>query len=182
MTVTFGNLRTRDGDEILRLTGLPYLNLPDVIYLELSWGLQGIPKAMITDIQGARMPPPPPKELPMEQPEPFDEPTLALDDPKFERFATAVLLEERVRVHYLARVPNDPAMGDNALTVIPTMTEGRAAAINETWLHLATGIEQADMTDSEREFILQQKFAIPRVAIQNLVFLGPRPVPASEMV
>lgn len=174
VTVTFGavHVRLALSGEVWTLTGLPHRNLVDVIYLRLSSGLRGIPKGLVHDIQGATMPSPDPSP-------PAPPGVLPEDDPRFTRFATAIMLEERVRVVHMERIPHDPAIADLRLNTygIEVTVEGRASLIDETWLTLSRFIERPGQPPDPA-----MKLTIPRDMVVDIVFLGPRAVLAEEMV
>lgn len=169
MVVTYGSFRNVSLGERGTLMGLPYANLLDVIYLQIGTAvLQGIPKMMVWNIEGAKMP------EPIDETEPGEPGILRADDPRFERFRTAILLEERVRITYMMMVPSDPALPASINEQgIPSIVEGRAVEEEPGWLHvnLGGGGTAPDL-----------KQAIPRGEVVDIVFLGPRPVKTEEMV
>jgi len=177
VTIKFNSYRNRSAGEIWTLTGIPWKNLEAVIYLKVGIDtLQGVPKNYVISIEGAHMP--------AQEAQPVRPPTLPLDDPKFTRFQTAILLEERVRIEYLLQVKPDPAIQNSTINEygLPTITEGRAAGLGPTEVEIFLLTPTGDLARTEADATKLLRSVLPRDKIVDIKFLGPRPVPAEEMV
>lgn len=176
--VTWGAIRFREEDAIVSV-GVPHLSLQQVIYLQAAGGLIGIPKGLIRDIVGVTMPKPTPASALPTGWEIGEVENLArapgaleADDPKFERFATAILLEERVRITASQPV-TDPAIESAEMVRdgIDTLTEGYARLADDYWLHIGPQAPYDGLMT-----------AIPRCRVKDIVFMGPREVNVAEQM
>lgn len=141
-----------------RIYGIPYRCMPHILYLQVSdHRVVGIPKGLVITIEGA--------------PLMADKQPLAADDPKFQQFgALAAARSERVRVEYLAPVPDDPALPQELRDRgIPSTVEGRASSLDATWLHIALAIDH----ETEPGMRKLAKQAVPRTKVLDITFLGP---------
>lgn len=111
------------------------------------------------------------------------------DDPKFTRFETAVMLEERVRVTYREERRHDPAT-ESLGKWITTLVEGQAMHSNPDQITIIPlmengremGLAMADGTFVKRQLPGMQMMTrvIARADVLNLEFMGPRPVEPRE--
>lgn len=185
VTVDYGDHRNSALGAPLTVTGRPFKNLADVIWLKVWTHLVGIPKSMVRDIKGVHV------DMVEELPTPSGngEP-LNPADPKFQRFDTAILFEERVRVTYREKIRHDPATASLG-RYLTTVVEGQASQLDGTWLHIIPTMENGapvSLANDEGTAVKRQlpgmemlKRAIPRGDILDLVFMGPRQVDPADM-
>lgn len=159
--------------EHLHVVGRPYKNLTDVIYLRVKGALIGIPKTMVVDIKGSHMA--------LEHDPERASAGLPLNpgDPKFDRFGTAIFLEERVRVTYREKLRPDPALASLG-EHISTTVEGRAIDRSMDALFIALTTENGQKVSDVRGTWPEREILMADVL--DIVFLGPRPVDPAEMV
>ncbi len=135
------------------VVGIPHIEKEHVIWLRVAASrLVGIPKDFVIDIAGVELNNP--SLVPVVG-------RLADDAWQWERFNTAILLEERVRLAWASSDPDTTEDDD------PTVVEGRALKSDDKYLYIQ--LERAALR-------------FPRVRIMKLEFLGPRPAPAPAAV
>jgi hypothetical protein len=160
VVVTYSEYRFKDHGAVYQITGVPYKNLSAVLWLK-RWDGSLVPviKAFVRNIEGV-------PTVTLHEPS-TDKPPLVFGDPKFLRFITAIGAAERVRVEYLQKLADDPALASLNQRGLPTFTEGVAYGLSKEWLTLQLDNEPSG-----------EKYSIPPGTILDITFMGPNEVEA----